>query len=374
MKRLQFVVSLTTDDNDYQIEQGTSAEEAARFGLDVKIIYADNDAIKQSQQLLTIIQSGEKPDAIVFEPAGSTALPQVARAAASAGVRWVILNREADYISQLRNAYGVAVFCITSDHKEIGRVQGKQIAALLPRGGSVLYIQGPSGSDAAQQRTEGMQQCKPSNVQARMLRAQWTEGSAHQAMGAWLRLSTSRTSQLDAIVAQDDSMAIGARKAVQVLNPNLQTRLHPIPVLHRASPGPGTSYTCWTRTRLRTTKLEAGIPVAISQPAVHFCAVLPHRRSSILNTGRDEETSVCGFSYHRRQRLSDRAGYIRGGGCPSVSSRLFRPVKRLIGQVDHFFQRGMLAGRFTHSNARGHLEFSGSWALGLFPAPGALAL
>ena len=216
MKRLQFVVSLTTDDNDYQIEQAASAEEAARrLGLDVKIIYADNDAIKQSQQLLTIMQSGEKPDAIVFEPAGSTALPQVARAAASAGVRWVILNREAAYISQMRNAYRVPVFCITSDHKEIGRVQGKQIGALLPRGGSVLYIQGPSGSDAAQQRTEGMQQCKPTNVQARMLRAQWTEGSAHQAMSAWLRLSTSRTSQLDGIVAQDDSMAMGARKAVQ---------------------------------------------------------------------------------------------------------------------------------------------------------------
>ena len=195
MKRLQFLVSLTTDDNDYQIEQAATAEEAARkLGLDVKIIYADNDAIKQSQQLLTIIQSGEKPDAIVFEPAGSTALPQVARAAASAGIRWVILNREADYISQMRNAYRVPVFCITSDHKEIGRVQGKQIGALLPRGGSVLYIQGPSGSDAAQQRTEGMQQCKPVNVQARMLRAQWTEGSAHQAMSAWLRLSTSRTS------------------------------------------------------------------------------------------------------------------------------------------------------------------------------------
>jgi len=216
MKRLQFLVSLTTDDNDYQIEQAATAEEAARkLGLDVKIIYADNDAIKQSQQLLTIIQSGEKPDAIVFEPAGSTALPQVARAAASAGIRWVILNREADYMSQMRNAYRVPVFCITSDHKEIGRVQGKQIGALLPRGGSVLYIQGPSGSDAAQQRTEGMQQCKPVNVQARMLRAQWTEGSAHQAMSAWLRLSTSRTSQLDAIVAQDDSMAMGARKAVQ---------------------------------------------------------------------------------------------------------------------------------------------------------------
>jgi ribose transport system substrate-binding protein len=216
MKKLSFLVSLTTDDNDYQIEQAASAEDTARkLGAALQITYADNDPINQSQQLLKVIQSGSRPDAIVFEPAGSTELPQVARAAATAGMGWVILNREAEYIAELRSAYGVPVFCITSDHKEIGRVQGRQIGALLPRGGSLLYIQGPSGSDAAQQRTDGMLQTKPANVQVRMVRAQWTEGSAHQAVSAWLRLSTSRTLQLEAIIAQDDSMAMGARKAFQ---------------------------------------------------------------------------------------------------------------------------------------------------------------
>jgi ABC-type sugar transport system substrate-binding protein len=166
--------------------------------------------------LLEVIQSGAtKPDAIVFEPAGSTSLPQVARAAAAAGIGWVILNREAEYVADLRRTYKVPVFAITSDHQEIGRIQGRQMGALLPRGGSVVYIQGPSGSDAAQQRTEGMQQTKPANVQVRMLRAQWTEGSAHQAVSAWLRLSTSRELRIDAIVAQDDSMAMGAKKAFQ---------------------------------------------------------------------------------------------------------------------------------------------------------------
>jgi len=48
-----------------------------------------------------------------------------------------------------------------------------------------------------------------------MLRAQWTEASAHQAVGAWLRLSTSRALHMDGIIAQDDSMAMGARKAFQ---------------------------------------------------------------------------------------------------------------------------------------------------------------
>jgi ABC-type sugar transport system substrate-binding protein len=216
MSQLSFLVSLTTSDNDYQIEQAASAESTARrLGFDLQIIYADNDAITQSQQLLEVIQSGNRPNAIVFEPAGSTGLPQVARAAAMAGMGWVILNREADYIAQLRSSYKAPVFCITSDHKEIGRVQGRQIGALLPQGGAVLYIEGPSGSDAAQQRTEGMQQTKPANVQVRTVRAHWTETSAHQAVSAWLRLSTSRTLQLEAIIAQDDSMAMGARKAFQ---------------------------------------------------------------------------------------------------------------------------------------------------------------
>lgn len=224
MNKLSFLVSLTTSDNDYQIEQAASAEAAARkLGVDLQIIYADNDAINQSQQLLRIIQSGPRPGAIAFEPAGSTALPKVARAAAMAGIGWVILNREADYTTQLRSLYKVPIFCITSDHKEIGRVQGRQIGALVPRGGGVLYIEGPSGSDAAQQRTEGMQQTKPANVQVRTVRAQWTESSAHQAVSAWLRLSTSRTLPLEAIVAQDDSMAMGARKAFQEIS-NLEQR------------------------------------------------------------------------------------------------------------------------------------------------------
>ena len=87
MKKLKFLLSLTTKDNDYQQEQATAAEDSARrLGVDLQIIYADNDSITQSQQLLTAIQSQSlRPDAIIFEPVGGTALPQVARAAATAG-------------------------------------------------------------------------------------------------------------------------------------------------------------------------------------------------------------------------------------------------------------------------------------------------
>jgi ribose transport system substrate-binding protein len=223
MKKLNFIVSLTTDDNDYQIEQASAAEEAARrLGVGLQIIFAENDAIIQSQQLLKFVQSGpaSTPDGIIFEPVGGTALPQVARAAATAKIGWVVLNRDVDYVSDLRRTHRVPIFGLTSDHEEIGRIQGRQFAALLPKGGSVLYVQGPSESLAAKQRTSGMYETKPVDVQVKLMKANWTEASAYKTLSSWLRLSTSHQTPVDVIAAQDDSMAMGARKAFQELPDN----------------------------------------------------------------------------------------------------------------------------------------------------------
>jgi ABC-type sugar transport system substrate-binding protein len=220
MKKLKFVVSLTTDDNDYQIEQKESAEQAARkSGVDVQIIHAQNDAINQSTQVLKVIQAPKelRPDAIIFEPVGGTALPQVAKAAASAGIGWVILNRDATYIEELRKTSTAPLFSISSDHVEIGRIQGRQMAALLRGGGSVLYIQGPSENSAAKDRTTGMQETKPASVQVTMLKAQWTQESAQRSVRSWLKLTTSQRAAIDLISAQDDSMAMGARDAFKEL-------------------------------------------------------------------------------------------------------------------------------------------------------------
>lgn len=217
MRKLNIVLSLTTRDNDYQIEQANAAQEAAvKCNADLTIVDAQNDASNQSQQLLKFIQApaGQRPDAIIFEPVG-TALAQVARAAAMASIGWVVLNREVDYLSDLRRAFKVPVFAISSNHEEVGRIQGRQMAAFLPSGGTALYLQGPSASDAAQQRTSGMMETKPMNIQIRAMKAQWTELSAYQAVNSWLRLAIAKDLDLGIVAAQDDSMAIGARKAFE---------------------------------------------------------------------------------------------------------------------------------------------------------------
>ena len=221
MAKNRFFISLMTNENDYQVEQAQSAEQAARkLGVQAQIVFADNDAITQSTQILKVIQAPpqERPDAVIFEPVGGTALPQVARAAIAEGIGWAVLNKEAPYIAELRQTAKVPVFGVSSDATEVGRIAGRQCAALLPRGGAILYIQGPSQDTVARERAIGMQETKPANIHVVVLKGQWTEDSAQRAVRSWLKLSTSQKSAIDLVLSQNDSMAIGARKAFEEIS------------------------------------------------------------------------------------------------------------------------------------------------------------
>jgi ribose transport system substrate-binding protein len=219
VKKLRFVVSLPND-NSYQHEQATSATKTAhRLGAEVQVLHANNDAVTQSQQVLEIIQSRStpRPDAILFEPLTTTGLVRAAETAVAAGIGWVILNSDVDYLDRLRSCSNVPVFSVTRDHTEIGRIQGRQFAALLPEGGTVLYVQGPANNSAALQRTTGMESTKPANIQIKALRTHWEEASAYQTVSSWLRLSTNRATSIGVVGCQYDGIAKGARRAFEDL-------------------------------------------------------------------------------------------------------------------------------------------------------------
>ncbi len=128
-----------------------------------------------------------------------------------------ILNSDVDYLDRLRTNSKVPVFSVTRDHTEIGRIQGRQFAALLPGGGSVLYVQGPANNSAAVQRTIGLESVKPANIQIKGLRSSWEEASAYQAVNSWLRLSTNRAISIGLVGCQYDGIAQGARRAFEEL-------------------------------------------------------------------------------------------------------------------------------------------------------------
>ena len=107
------------------------------------------------------------------------------------------------------------ILSISTNQKEIGRIQGKQIASLLPTGGSVLYIQGPSVSSVAAERFEGLRGTLPSSAHLVKLKGKWTEESAYQSVSSWMKLMGTQKCLIDLITAQNDVMAVGARKALK---------------------------------------------------------------------------------------------------------------------------------------------------------------
>lgn len=215
MNKLKFILSLPSD-TSYLQEQAEAAKGAAtRLGADLQVFYAKGDPIVQSQQLLEILQSRSTPppNGIIIEPASPTGLPQVAAAAVNAGIGWVVSNASVEYLGALRGKSKVPVFTVSQDHVEIGRIQGRQMGALLPQGGSVLYLRGPSTNSLACKRTEGMESTKPGNIQLKVLNLMWNEDSARNSLSSWLRLSTVRAAGTQLIASQGSDFITAAMKA-----------------------------------------------------------------------------------------------------------------------------------------------------------------
>jgi ribose transport system substrate-binding protein len=220
MKKLRIVVSLPND-NAYQHEQKAVARSTAqRLGLDLQVLQAADDSTIQSQQLLKIVESSVEswPNAFLVEPLSGTGLRRVAEAAVAKGIAWVMSNSEVDYIKQLRKSPAVPVFTVTQGQREIGQLQGKQLAALLPQGGSVLYVEGPSLSSVAVQRREGLESTKPRNIRITMIHSNWNEESAYQSASTRLQLASSRGESFDLVAAQSHELALGARKAFRTID------------------------------------------------------------------------------------------------------------------------------------------------------------
>jgi ribose transport system substrate-binding protein len=214
-KQLRIAVSLTEEDSVYQQAEAQAAHNAAqKHGFNVDVTYAHGDAIAQSDHLLNLIHApaDTRPDVIMLEPVG-TGMVRVAREAARVGIGWIVLNREVDYVAELRASSHAPVFAVTTNHLETGRIQGQQLNALLPTGGSVIYLKGPNGHPVVQARQRGMLETKNNHVRIRPLHGHWQESVAFEVVTSWMRLPTRQEFCPLVVAAQNDFMAKGARKA-----------------------------------------------------------------------------------------------------------------------------------------------------------------
>ena len=220
------VVSLLSEDQEFQRMQAEDARQtAARLGLEVDVLFAENNAILQIQQLYGFVHAleGERPAAIVVEAVAEAGIPRIARNAARAGVGWVMLNGTVGDLDDLSREYpGIVVSSVLADEVEIGRIQGRQAGALLPSGGTLLSVEGPPDTPTAQGRKRGLEEEIQGTELAigRALHGDWTEKSGERAMANWLRLKTSEAFRPALVVCQNDAMAVGARRAMRTLRPD----------------------------------------------------------------------------------------------------------------------------------------------------------
>jgi len=216
MKKLSIVISLPGENNYLREQEAAAKTTAQRLGLDLRIINAKSDPVTQSQQLLEIVQSTSgRPDAIVVEPANNQGLPRVAEAAVAAGIGWVVSNALVDYLEALRKNAKAPVFGVSQDHPEVGRMQGRQIRAILPRGGAILYLRGPATNFLAAQRSDALESELGINIQFKSLKIQWTEESAYNSVTSWLRLSTVHADDTQLIAAQNTDFILAAKRAFE---------------------------------------------------------------------------------------------------------------------------------------------------------------
>ena len=77
-----------------------------------------------------------------------------------------------------------------------------------------------------------MEATKPRNIRIATLRSIWNEENACQAVGAWLRLPTSRAERFHLVAGQTHELALGARKAFHnIVNHEQQKRWLGLPLI-----------------------------------------------------------------------------------------------------------------------------------------------
>ena len=104
-----------------------------------------------------------------------------------------------------------------SDHKESALIQIDMVAEYLHGKGSIVILEGLRGIESQLDRTEGYNeelQKYPDIKTVEVQTANWTRADAYAIVENWIRLGK----EFDAIVAQNDNMALGALKAVEEVN------------------------------------------------------------------------------------------------------------------------------------------------------------
>ena len=188
-------------------------KKAEETGAEITVTDAQNDVVKQQDQVNALIQQGV--DCLVVVPADSSAMAPITMAAQDAGIPLVYCNVN-PFSDESEIPEGVHY--VGSDSIEAGIMQGEMMGPVLKEG-KVAILQGELNHEATYMRTQGVkdvfEESYPDIEVIAEETAEWQRDKAIDVVNNWL--STYGT-ELNAICSNNDEMALGAIEALKKAN------------------------------------------------------------------------------------------------------------------------------------------------------------
>ncbi|EED97658.1 periplasmic binding protein/LacI transcriptional regulator [Burkholderia multivorans CGD2M] len=204
------VTMASFDDTFLTILRNSIADAAKKDGATVQIEDAGNDVGKQLSQVQNMI--AQKVDAIIVNAVDTDATPKITKMVTAAKIPLVYVNRKPVDFDKL--PAGVAV--VASDEKQSGTLQARQVCKLLGGKGDLLVLMGELSNESARARTKDIEEVIATKDCAGMRIVDKREGKWSRTQGQDITMNwLSSGMKFDAIVSNNDEMAIGAINALK---------------------------------------------------------------------------------------------------------------------------------------------------------------
>ncbi|ABI86862.1 periplasmic binding domain protein [Burkholderia ambifaria AMMD] len=192
------------------ILRNSIGDAAKKDGATVQIEDGGNDVGKQLSQVQNMI--AQKVDAIIVNAVDTDATPKITKMVSAAKIPLVYVNRKPVDFDKL--PAGVAV--VASDEKQSGTLQARQVCKLLGGKGDILVLMGELSNESARARTKDIEDVIATKDCSGMKIVDKREGKWSRTQGQDITMNwLSSGTKFDAIVSNNDEMAIGAINALK---------------------------------------------------------------------------------------------------------------------------------------------------------------
>lgn len=204
------VTMASFDDTFLTILRNSIGDAAKKDGATVQIEDGSNDVGKQLSQVQNMI--AQKVDAIIVNAVDTDATPKITKMVTAAKIPLVYVNRKPVDFDKL--PAGVAV--VASDEKQSGTLQARQVCKLLGGKGDILVLMGELSNESARARTKDIEDVIATKDCSGMKIVDKREGKWSRTQGQDITMNwLSSGTKFDAIVSNNDEMAIGAINALK---------------------------------------------------------------------------------------------------------------------------------------------------------------